>query len=338
MSTTTRGVAAFLQQGDASLFGALSRRILVADDDPAIQRLISRIVRAAGYEVTLVSDGEEAMQAIRTDPPDFLITDWKMPVVDGIALCEFVRRERLPHYVYTILVTAQRNTRDVVRAIAAGADDFLSKPFTPGELLSRLQAGSRILELEQRLTFLAQHDDLTKLLNRRTFFETLPLHWQQSLRDNRPLACVMIDVDRFKSINDGHGHQVGDEVLRAISHTMKECCRESDLVCRYGGEEFCAVLGDSDEQAAVRWADSCRERVAETSTWIGGEGITVTASFGVAERDGDTQTAEQLLYLADQALFSAKRAGRNRVVAFSSLKQSGTSGFGTPLPGELEVD
>ncbi|MGQ9574420.1 MAG: GGDEF domain-containing response regulator [Thermoguttaceae bacterium] len=319
MSKTTRGIGAFLKPGTSDSPAAVRPRVLLADDDPAIVRLARQILRHAGYEVATVANGQEAMQAIRSNPPDFVITDWNMPVVSGIELCEFVRREPLPHYIYLVVMTGKKDTKDMVRAVAAGADDFVSKPIIPGELLSRIQAGLRIVELERQLRFLAKSDDLTKLLNRRTFFKLFEAEWRRSQAENSPLACVMIDVDLFKAVNDAHGHLAGDEVLKAVSRTIKECCLDSAQACRYGGEEFCVMLSGRTEQAAALWAQRCRAQIAQTPVFVKGKTFHVTASFGVAENTQDAQTAEHLLDRADQALLWAKRAGRNQVVRFSRL-------------------
>jgi diguanylate cyclase (GGDEF)-like protein len=319
MSGTTQGISAFLGAAENGLAGAFSRKVLLVDDDADMLALVSRILCNGGYDVTTSTNGQEAIDLVRRDPPDFIITDWNMPVLDGIRLCELVRLERLPHYIYVILLTGHAQTKHMVQAIAAGADDFFSKPVAPGELLSRMQAGQRILELERRLTNLARSDQLTGLLNRHTFFEILKDKWSAASAGDAPVACVMIDVDRFKSVNDRYGHLVGDAVLRSIARVVKHSCREDDHACRYGGEEFCVLLLGSDERRAERWAERCRSSIADTPLAARGETISATASFGVAEKSPSTTAPEDLLDAADQALLVAKRSGRNLVRAHSTL-------------------
>ena len=182
-----------------------------------------------------------------------------------------------------------------------------------------MQAGARVLELEEKLSLLASHDPLTGLVNRRTFFTTLDMEWRRSRRTGYPLSCVMIDVDLFKKVNDTHGHMVGDAVLRSISSVLKKCCRDTDCVGRYGGEEFAVMLPDTDEHGAMLWAERCRLAVAEAPVLVDQTSVHVTVSMGVAQRNDNFATPEKLLDAADQALLEAKRLGRNRVVAFSSM-------------------
>lgn len=314
---TGHGIAAFLEPQFDGSAGSTWREVLVVDDDPAMLRLLSAILQGAGYEVAVANDGEQAMECIEASPPDFLITDWKMPRVDGVQLCRWIRQIELPRYVYTILVTGRTETRHQVEAISAGADDFLSKPIRPGELLCRMQAGTRILDRERRLAWLTHHDPLTGLLARRSFFAELDGQWSRSVKEGWPLACVMMDVDLFKKINDRHGHLAGDEALRAVARLLGEASGEKCLVGRYGGEEFCAALAEASEDDAFAWAEERRARIASAEVLSNGSTIQVTASFGVAQRTGDTESVAQMLDRADQALLAAKSLGRNRVIRHS---------------------
>ncbi len=320
MNSTVTGIRELVTLQMSNALALSSSEVLVVDDDPATLELVKRILESSGYQVQVARDGEEAIEMIRTSPPDFLLTDWDMPQVDGIELCNWVRRESFPKYIYTILITGHTETKHMVQAISSGADDFFSKPIRPGELLSRMQAGLRLLESERQLRLLAKSDPLTGLLNRRSFFELLQQQWARSLRNNTPISCVMIDVDHFKAVNDSYGHLVGDDVLQMIARTLKDCCRESDHVCRYGGEEFCVLLLDSGEEEALRWSERCRTTLADTAAETKAGIVKVTASFGVAGRVATTESPEEFVDMADQALLVAKTSGRNRLVSWSSLK------------------
>jgi diguanylate cyclase (GGDEF)-like protein len=291
------------------------RKVLVVDDDPAMRRIVSKILDSAGYEVALAANGSEAFEILQQDCPAFVVTDWDMPVLDGAALCRKIRHEELPRYVYIVMVTGTQSGH-LVEGLASGADDFITKPVGSQELLARMQAGARVLRLENRLRLLADHDPLTELLNRRTFFELVEKELSRSRRIGYPLSCVMIDVDFFKKVNDTHGHMAGDAVLKSVSQLLKKCCRETDYVSRYGGEEFCALLPDTDGQGAVVWAERYRLAVAETPAVVAEISVQVTVSMGVAQRYHGTDTPEKLLDIADQALLEAKKLGRNRVVMF----------------------
>lgn len=297
------------------------RRVLVVDDDPAMVRIVSRILDSAGYEVALAPNGLDAIESLRENPPHFVITDWEMPVLNGAEFCQMVRKEELPHYVYIVMLTGSCTDR-LVEGLASGADDFITKPLRPQELLARMRAGARVLKLEERLSLLASRDPLTELPNRRTFFELFEHEWRRSCRAGYPLSCAMIDVDFFKKINDTHGHAVGDALLRLVSRLLETVCRKSDCICRYGGEEFAVLLPNTDEQEALAWAERYRLALAETPLVSDGMSIRVTASVGVAQREDGVTSPEKLLDSADHALLEAKRLGRNRVVALGSLDRS----------------
>ncbi|NQT37271.1 MAG: diguanylate cyclase [Planctomycetes bacterium] len=296
--------------------------VFLVDDDPAILRLLGHWLEKAGYTVRPFDNGEEALEAIESQCPDFLITDWEMPGMNGLELCRRVRQLDLPHYVHILFLTVRSSTEETVAGLEVGADDFLSKPIDLEELLARLRSGARVLTLERRLSLMAQTDPLTGLLTRRTFFENLEKEWSRATRHHVPLSVVMLDIDFFKRINDVHGHPAGDAVLKTIAELLKDGCRTADVICRYGGEEFCAVLPETNERQAAHWADRVRRKLASHAMQLGDREFHLTGSFGVAERLDDTQNAEQLVDLADQALLCAKQSGRDRVVAFQALNQS----------------
>jgi len=295
------------------------RQVLVADDDPAMLRLMTAVLDSAGYDVALARDGEEARECMSVSPPDFLLTDWKMPRMNGVELCRWVRQTQSDQYIYVILFSGRTQTRHKVEAIAAGADDFFSKPFQPGELLACMEAGSRILERERLLNFLTRYDQLTGLLNRRSFFLELDKQWRRTLSESCPLACVMADLDHFKGINDEYGHFAGDEALKAVGAVLRGCAQDQAIVGRFGGEEFAALLCGAQEADALAWAEQCRSKIADTPVFADSRTLHVTASFGAAQRSSLTENPMELLRRADEALFHAKRAGRNRVTCCVSL-------------------
>jgi PleD family two-component response regulator len=215
-----------------------SYKVLLVDDDPAMLRLLCKWLEKAGYPVRTAADGQEALEAIDVECPDFLITDWEMPRVNGLELCRKTREMSLPHYVYTVFLTAKTGAAEMIAGLEGGADDFLTKPVAEGELLARLQSGSRVLELERELSLMAHTDFLTGLLTQRTFYEAIEKEWHRSTRLQLPLSCVMMDLDFFKQINDVYGHPAGDSVLKFAAELLLDNSRMSDTICRYGGEEF----------------------------------------------------------------------------------------------------
>ena len=297
--------------------------VLVVDDDPATLRLIAKITSATGYRVVTAKDGQEALDRILAICPDMLVTDWEMPGLNGPQLCRKLRQENLPRYVYTLLLTAKSRSEEMVEGLDAGADDFISKPIQPAILIARLKAGARTVAMERRLRDMAKLDPLTGVLNRRAFYEQFVAEWDRASRYGHPLSCVMIDLDFFKKVNDTLGHAAGDAVLQRIAHLLESHQRSSDMFARFGGEEFCVLLAETDEAGAARWAERFRQAIAEAQIPYSGQMLSVTGSLGVAARKPDTNSPDALVALADQALGVAKAAGRNRVVRFSSLADAG---------------
>ncbi len=301
-------------------------KILLVGDDPELMLLLRGWLELAGYGWVRTIDGRRAGTAILESCPHFVIIDGRTPRCDGVDLCRWIRRQHLPHYVYTIVMTGAASLQDHVEAIESGADDFLQEPINQSELLARVQSGVRLVKLEQRLSRIARTDPLTELPTRRTFFELADRQWQQEI----PMSCVMMDIDFFKRINDTLGHKVGDATLRAIGGILREVCRSDDLIARYGGEEFCVLLPETTETEAIDWAERVRTRIAASDNLIPGTELCVTASFGVAQRLADTASPEQFVDLADQALLVAKRSGRDRVVGFQAL----TAAAAVPVQGD----
>ncbi len=294
-------------------------KVLLVDDDPAMLRILSQWLEKAGYSVRTACDGQEALEAIELECPDFLVTDWEMPCIDGLELCRRVREMALPHYICIVFLTIKTGVDEMIAGLESGADDFLAKPITEGELLARMRSSSRVLELERRLSLMAHTDCLTGLPTQRTFYECLEKEWHRSKRFHLPLSCVMLDIDFFKQVNDVYGHPTGDSVLKFVAEMLVDNSRGSDTVCRYGGEEFCILLPETDENAAAVWAERARIRLSALRCPAGPKQLRLTGSLGIAERRDDTQTAEELVDLADQSLLWAKRAGRDRVIRYASL-------------------
>ena len=299
-------------------------RLLLAEDEPLQAKILERVLSRAGYDVELATTGEEALARVLEGGFQFLITDWDMPGMDGAALCKRVREARLPVYVYILMLSAHTSVSDTVTGLDAGADDYVRKPADEGELLARVKAGTRIVELERSLSAanarverLSLIDALLGCYNRRYLNEQLPREIERAHRYPTPLSLVMADLDAFKQINDVHGHTVGDEVLVGFAQRAGACLRQAgDWIARFGGEEFAIVLPHADAANASLIAERIRAECAATPILTTVTPLHVTVSLGVAalKPSSDIKAAmASLLARADSALYQSKRHGRNRV-------------------------
>jgi diguanylate cyclase (GGDEF)-like protein len=294
-------------------------RILIADDDKLSRHILARRLVDWGYDVEPTGDGDEAWARL-CDPgcPRLAILDWVMPGLDGAEICRRVRAQAQEPYIYLVLLTARGRREDIIAGLDAGADDYLIKPFDDPELRVRLRAASRIVSLHtelvaarEALRFQARHDALTGLANRATATEALAQEAARAARSGRSLAAAMIDIDHFKKINDTHGHPAGDTVIREVARRIAAAVRAHDVVGRFGGEEFIAVLPDCDPAEALTVGERIRAAVAALPIDVPRHPLGATVSVGVASAHG--LDADRLTALADAALYRAKRAGRNRV-------------------------
>jgi diguanylate cyclase (GGDEF)-like protein len=297
-------------------------RILLVDDEPTQRLIMARLLKRAGYDVETAANGREALSRIEGGDFQLMITDWEMPEMDGIALCSALRSSQGKGYIYTILLTARDAIEHVVTGLQAGADDYLTKPVIEAELIARLSTGKRIVTLERSLRTaneenrrLSITDPLTGAYNRRYLMEQLPREIERAARYGRHLAVIMCDVDHFKKINDTHGHQVGDDVLKWFVAKLHGSVRACDWVARYGGEEFVAVLPETNVTNASIAAEHLREEISATAC-PAGSGLAVSASFGVSGWNAVVPrgaTLDALIARCDAGVYASKAGGRNRV-------------------------
>jgi two-component system, cell cycle response regulator len=300
--------------------------ILVVDDNPDNLEIISTRLRFRGYDVAVAERGETAISMVRDEQPDLILLDIMMPDLDGYEVARRIRAQQDLAYIPIIVVTARDSTEDKVTGLDAGADDYLTKPINFPELEARVRSMLRIKRLQDQLEEknreleqLSISDGLTGLYNHRHLHEILAEEYERSRRTREPVSLVMFDLDRFKEVNDTHGHQAGDRVLVELAAILRESAREIDKLGRYGGEEFMAILPDSDPAAAATFAQRVREMVERQRFEIQKEAplhMTISAGFATYPHDG-ADNPRRLVHQADLALYSAKNSGRNRVVHFS---------------------
>jgi two-component system cell cycle response regulator len=297
-----------------------SSSVLIAEDDPICRRVLHSRLGKWGFRVITAEDGLEAWEILRQgNPPDLIILDWIMPGIDGPELCRRIRERQHVIYPYILLVTGKDETQDVVRGLEAGADDYLSKPVDPAELRARLQAGKRILNLQheliqarEELRFQANHDALTGILSRSAILNALDRELQRGARSGTPTGILMMDLDRFKRLNDTYGHLSGDAILKEVAHRINQAVRSYDFLGRYGGEEFLGVLSNCYPDDLRTIAERVRSAVSEALIDTGTASLAVTVSVGGVVTSHATPGIESLA-AADTVLYEAKRNGGNRV-------------------------
>jgi diguanylate cyclase (GGDEF)-like protein len=295
-------------------------RILVVDDSAVVRAMVSAMLRKVGYVVREAENGAKAISMLLEEGFDVAITDLHMPEKDGFELLETVRRLSLPTEVIILTGTHAKDVSSAVRALRLGAHDFLTKPPAgPHEVIvtvDRAMEKKRLMQsnlrLLQEMEDLSRTDGLTGVWNRRAFEETLRRELLRASRHQLPLSLVMVDIDRFKRINDLYGHRVGDEVLKWFGVHASLVLREGDTIHRYGGEEFAIVLPHTGPSGALTVAKRLLAHLAGTPFQ---GSLCVTASAGVASGIGEELADLDLVALADAALYQAKREGRNRAVA-----------------------
>lgn len=306
----------------ALLKSQLRKKVLIAEDGAVSRAMLENLLLKWGYDVIAVSEGIEALEILEGEnAPRLTILDWVMPGIEGTQICKRVRELKERPYVYILLLTARNDRNDLLHGLELGADDYLTKPFDSKELRARLLVGERILNLQddllsaqEELHFRATHDTLTGIPNRAMVMEALHVEINRQKRSHGGLGVILLDIDKFKHINDTKGHLCGDDVLRVVAQRVKDCVRPYDTVGRYGGEEFLIIAPAADLTGTMALADRVRTTISSIAVPTKAGEVIVTASLGVAvSAQGDNLRPDILLSLADEALYRAKRLGRNRV-------------------------
>ncbi|MCE5325657.1 MAG: diguanylate cyclase [Planctomycetaceae bacterium] len=308
--------------------------LLIIDDDPLSLAMLAHQVAATGHEPLTALSGARGLEILVERQPQIVILDWRMAVMDGLTVCRAMRGEQSVRYTYVIMLTVESDKDRLVEAFDAGVDDFLSKPFHPGELQARIRAGVRmtalydelvqqsaraaqmnaeLTALNARLVEAATTDELSGLLNRRQAMFRLQEHLSLAKRYMEPFACAMLDLDHFKGVNDRYGHVRGDQVLQTVAAALGATARGTDTVYRLGGEEFMILLPRQNANQAMICAERCRANV-EALRFGFAPDFRVTISIGVTQYAPGMAEPDDVLRAADTALYEAKRLGRNRAI------------------------
>ena len=292
--------------------------VLVADDDGVTRAIVTSWLKGEGYTVIVAADGDEALRLAREQQPDLLLVDVTMPGRDGYEVCRAIHAESAtPPPV--IFLTAHTQTDARVAGLDAGAVDYIVKPFANEELVARVRAALRTKAVHDGLADRAARDGLTGLFNRRELDARAAQAVALADRHGRPLSCLLLDLDHFKPINDTHGHAAGDGVLREAAQRIYDASRVSDVVSRYGGEEFVVLLPETTGEEAVLAGDRLRAMLSATPVAVGSTMIPIRASIGVASWNDAMRTAADLYAAADGALYRAKELGRDRTELYDPL-------------------
>jgi diguanylate cyclase (GGDEF)-like protein len=333
--------------------------VLVVDDDEDIRFLITHVLERRGCRVLQAADASTALTMCDPNELDLALVDIGLPGMDGLDLLRTINEHLVDQHVPVVLVTARALASDVATGLGLGASDYLRKPFETSELIARVEAALKIKRLQDQLreqnrelARLTMTDALTGAFNRRHLDEGIEAVCRAAQRYGDPVGVLMIDIDHFKQVNDRHGHQAGDQVLKAVAERLKGCLRVGDTVGRWGGDEFLVLLPRTDGPGALALAERLRAVVAGEAIAVNGgsggvagggggggvgaggggagggggvaggggtaqlrsvDGLPVTISVGVAS--AHSPAPAELIASADRALYEAKAAGRGRVVA-----------------------
>lgn len=314
-----------------------SLRVLIVEDEPPSRMLMQKILSGIlGHTVYTAGNGQQALTLALEVAPHVVVTDWLMPVMNGLELTQALRATEVGQKMYIIMLTNLEDEEKITNAFEAGVDDYITKPINIRIFRARLSAAWHYRRLQEsweqdqsqlkqfaaelalsnrKLEQAALTDILTDLPNRRAGLEALTRTWDACNRSNQLMAALLIDIDYFKSINDNYGHDIGDAVLKEVASSLQSIARRGDFFCRLGGEEFLVICQDKnmDENSIIIFAERLRKQVSSEAINISHRTIHLTISIGIALKESAMTNPEQLVKAADKALYAAKNAGRNRV-------------------------
>ena len=298
------------------------KSVMIVDDDINLSKQYCKILEGQQFLTCTCLSVKSALEKLASKQPDIILLDRLLPDKDGIDFLEELKSDERYRHIPVIILTAMTDLEPKIEGIERGADDYLVKPIDHTELVARIRAGLRRSETQAELKrdlVTAQvttvTDRLTQVRNRHYFESDMEYRIAQANRhDDRVFCVLMVDIDHFKHINDDYGHLIGDSVLRTVAQELEKQARTSDIVTRYGGEEFAVVLPETELQEASNVAERMRSHIEALA--IDGVKESVTASFGISQYQKGDHSYSDIVERADQALYEAKEQGRNQVVMF----------------------
>jgi len=292
----------------------INKTILIVDD--TISNLDILVGLLDDYDVIDATNGKDALEILQEEKVNLILLDIMMPDMDGYEVCQKLKSNSITKDIPVIFITAKSDEDSIEKAYEVGGIDYVIKPFRPKELLARVNRELKLQDLQTELKLLASTDPMTKLYNRR-FFTTMSEHsLDLAKRDKKALSVIMIDIDKFKNVNDTYGHKVGDNVIIHLASIFILDQRKSDIVCRYGGEEFVFLLPNTTLDGTYQVAQKIRKDVESSTINLPSNKILkYTISLGISQVDVENEeNIELALKRADDALYRAKESGRNKVV------------------------
>ncbi|MCB0414838.1 MAG: diguanylate cyclase [Bdellovibrionales bacterium] len=295
------------------------KRILIVEDDPETKEVLNEALTEAGFATEQASSAEEAFAKLRKWRPHLVLSDHDMPGMTGLDLLKELRKRK--NYVTVIFVSGRKDYKTVVEALRAGADDYIRKPFPFEELIARVEASLRnnevhreLMEANEKLQEMVDRDHLTGLYNMRSMYERIDYELKACKQNDTNVACIMLDMDHFKRVNDENDHLFGSFVLKEVGAIIKKNIREVDFAARYGGDEFLIVLSNINAENTARFCERIRKTIDEYDFRDDNNHIKLTVSVGfVLSNNEKVVDARELVRLADNALYEAKDSGRNKV-------------------------
>ncbi|MDQ7056605.1 MAG: diguanylate cyclase [Persephonella sp.] len=291
-----------------------NKTILIVDDTVENLDILAELLE--DYDVIDATDGQDALEILKEEKVDLILLDVMMPELDGFELCSRIKENPKTKDIPIIFITALTDEESIVKAYDIGGSDYITKPFKKKELLAKVRREFKLQELQKKLKLLASTDPLTKLYNRRYFTEISRHFVLTAKRENQPLSLLMIDIDEFKSINDSYGHDVGDRVIVTMSQILVENQRKSDVICRWGGEEFLVLLPNTSLDGAFTVGEKFRKRTEDTVLDITeNRQLKFTISVGISQVNVKEEESLELCHKESRySSLRSKKEGRNCVV------------------------
>ena len=287
-------------------------KVMIVDDSITMRNEIKRMLGLQMYKVFSAAHGEEALVYVKDNPDmKLILTDYNMPVIDGFKLTKTLREEYSKMQMSIIGITANSDEMISSKFLKIGASDFINKPFTKEELVCRVNNAIESLEYIETISDMANTDFLTGARNRRSFYKEIELYMEECKSSGEEFALAMIDIDKFKNVNDTYGHDVGDIAIKELVRIISESIKGADIIARFGGEEFCVLLKNINKSSAVELFVRLRIKISKNIININGHEIKYTVSTGITFNCDEG--VEEMLNQVDMALYNAKNGGRNRV-------------------------